>query len=103
MGTNVLVSEAFADERGARLNLLAVFFGVGALFVLRRTQPGVPRPYRCTGYPVLPALYIVIGVAWAVNTAIVQPRESLAGIAIVALGVPVYLYWRRRQAASPES
>ncbi len=77
--------------------VLSYVAGVAGLFVLRRTRPEVPRPYRCTGYPVVPALYILLGLAWAVNTVIAQPRETLAGIAIVALGVPVYVYWRWRQ------
>lgn len=78
--------------------VLSYVAGVAALFVLRRTRPQVPRPYRCTGYPVVPALYILLGLAWAVNTVVAQPRETLAGIGIVALGVPVYLCWRRWQA-----
>ncbi len=74
-----------------------VTFGLAVvgLFVLRRTQPTVERPYRCTGYPVLPALYVLIAAAWAANVVWQRPTESLAGAGIVALGVPAFLYWRR--------
>jgi APA family basic amino acid/polyamine antiporter len=67
-----------------------------ALFVYRRKAPGLPRPYRCWGYPVIPAVFVVTSLALAVNTVREQPRETLAGLAILLLGVPVYLAMRRR-------
>ncbi|MEO5935968.1 MAG: amino acid permease [Terriglobales bacterium] len=73
---------------------------VGALFVLRRTKPEHPRPYRCTGYPVVPLLYLLIAGAWTLNTIWARPLESLAGLGLVALGVPGYVYWKRRRAVS---
>jgi APA family basic amino acid/polyamine antiporter len=69
------------------------------LFVLRRKRPDAERPYRCTGYPVLPALYVLLGSAWALNAAVERPREALAGAVIVLIGVPGYLYWRRARRA----
>lgn len=68
---------------------------VGALFVLRRKLPEHPRPYRCTGYPVVPLLYLLVAGAWTLNTVWARPLESLAGLGLVALGVPGYLYWKR--------
>jgi len=66
-----------------------------ALFRLRRTQPELPRPVRAFGYPVLPALYIV-AIAFLLVVLLVQrPVYSGAGLGIVALGIPVYLFWRR--------
>lgn len=73
------------------IGYVATVIGV---FILRRKRPDLPRPYRCTGYPWLPALYIVVASAWAVNTLIEKPRESLAGAIIIAAGVPFFLYWR---------
>ncbi len=67
---------------------------VGALFVLRRTKPDHPRPYRCTGYPVVPLLYLVLAGAWTLNTIWARPLESLAGLGLVLLGIPGYLYWK---------
>jgi len=69
-----------------------------ALFVFRRTRPDAPRPYRCWGYPVVPALFVVGSLLFLANTLVSQPRESLAGLAILALGVPVYFGMRRAQA-----
>jgi basic amino acid/polyamine antiporter, APA family len=67
---------------------------VVALFLLRRKMPDAERPYRCTGYPWLPALYVLLGGAWAVNAYLEKPREAKAGILIVLAGAPLYLYWR---------
>ena len=76
---------------------------VGAVFVLRHTQPDRPRPYRCAGYPWLPILYIIVAVGFVVSTLVTRPRESLAGLGMAALGVPLYLYWRgtARVSAAP--
>ncbi len=68
---------------------------VAGLFVLRRRRPDAPRPYRCTGYPWLPGLYLVLGGAWALNAAWQRPREALYGTILVLIGLPLYIYWRR--------
>jgi APA family basic amino acid/polyamine antiporter len=68
---------------------------VGAVFILRRTQPDRPRPYRCTGYPWLPAIYIVVSIAFVISTLLSRPGESIIGLAMAALGVPLYLYRRK--------
>jgi APA family basic amino acid/polyamine antiporter len=68
---------------------------VVGLFILRRTRPEAPRPYRCAGYPWLPALYVLIAFAFALNMLLTRSRESLAGTVVVAVGVPGYVYWRR--------
>ncbi|MFB3814873.1 MAG: APC family permease [Terriglobales bacterium] len=77
--------------------------GVLALFVLRRTRPDAPRPYRCTGYPWLPATYVIFGVIWAINAVVGQPKETLAGLLIVVAGIPGYLYWRRQMQTASSS
>jgi len=69
---------------------------VVGLFRLRRERPEIPRPYRCTGYPWLPGLYVLIGVAWTLNMIVTRPMEAGWGTAIVLAGVPGYWYWKRR-------
>jgi len=66
-----------------------------AIFRLRRIRPDVPRPYRTWGYPVVPALFVLAVGVLVINTMIELPVESLIGVAIVALGLPAYWYWRR--------
>ena len=62
-----------------------------ALFVLRRTRPDAPRPYRAFGYPVLPALYIGLAV-WICGVLLrYKPQYTWPGLLLVLLGVPVYL------------
>ncbi len=65
------------------------------LFVLRRTRPDVPRPYRAFGYPVLPALYIVAAAGIALTLLVYKTQTTWPGLAIVLSGIPVYLLWRR--------
>jgi len=75
---------------------------VVGLFLLRWKRPEIPRPYRCTGYPWLPAIYVLMGAAWILNTIIQRPVEAFWSSAIVLVGVPFYLYWKRscKKAAS---
>jgi APA family basic amino acid/polyamine antiporter len=75
--------------------VLSYTLTVVGLFVLRSKRPEIPRAYRCTGYPWLPGIYVLIGTAWTLNTIFTRPKESLAGTIIVLLGVPGYLYWKR--------
>ena len=80
--------------------VLSYTLTVIGLFVLRWKRPDVPRPYRCTGYPWLPAIYVIVGVAWTLNTIIERPTEAFWGATIVLAGVPGYLYWKRRTSAA---
>ena len=72
------------------------------LFVLRRTQPDTPRPYKAFGYPVLPGLYIVMAV-WICGVLLrYKPQYTWPGLLLVLLGVPVYLVWKRQGLAVTE-
>jgi basic amino acid/polyamine antiporter, APA family len=74
--------------------VLSYTLTVIGLFVLRWKRPEIPRPYRCTGYPWLPALYVLIGTTWTLNTVVTRPWEAFWGSVIVLIGVPGYLYWK---------
>jgi APA family basic amino acid/polyamine antiporter len=67
-----------------------------ALFVLRRTQPAAPRPYRTWGYPWVPLVFVAGSGAFVLNTLFERPVESLAGLGLLAIGLPVY--WLSRKA-----
>jgi APA family basic amino acid/polyamine antiporter len=71
---------------------------IGGLFVLRRTQPDAPRPYRAFGYPVLPAIYIAMALFIEVVLLRYKPQYTWPGLIIVLLGIPVYMFWSRRPA-----
>jgi len=78
--------------------VLLLFNGmaVAAVFILRKRLPDAPRPYRVWGYPLLPAIFLMGTVALMVNTLFATPGRALAGLAMVALGLPVYAYYARR-------
>jgi APA family basic amino acid/polyamine antiporter len=75
-----------------------IFFGltVGAVIVLRRKRPDLPRPYRTLGYPVTPVIFILAALYISVNSLISQFKETVFGLGIILLGVPAYFYWRSR-------
>ncbi|HEY5093709.1 MAG TPA: amino acid permease [Candidatus Eremiobacteraceae bacterium] len=72
-----------------------VFYGLTGLsvFVLRRKEPDADRPYRVSGYPVVPALFVATTVWLLAEVIIAAPLRSLIGLGIIALAVPVY--WLR--------
>jgi APA family basic amino acid/polyamine antiporter len=74
-----------------------IFFGltVAAVIVLRRTRPDLPRPYRTWGYPITPVLFVAAALFISVNALVNQFWNSMAGLGIIALGVPAYLFWTR--------
>ncbi|HEV8369883.1 MAG TPA: amino acid permease [Pyrinomonadaceae bacterium] len=78
---------------------LWLFLGVtvSAVFVLRRTMPNADRPYKTVGYPVVPILFILVAVWLVINSIVTSPIESLIGVLLIALGLPVYLFFRRRR------
>ena len=67
-----------------------------AVFVLRRSRPDHPRPYRTWGYPVVPALFILACLLLIGNTLAEKPVESLLGLGLLVLGLPAYLWFRKR-------
>lgn len=73
------------------------FYGltVAGVAILRRKYPNRVRPYRMWGYPVTPALFVLVALWFVGNTWITQPGPSTVAFLIVASGVPVYFIWRR--------
>jgi APA family basic amino acid/polyamine antiporter len=72
---------------------------IAGLFVLRVKQPDTPRPYKALGYPVLPALYIVMAVWICFVLLRYKPQYTWPGLVLVLLGIPVYLLWSRSATA----
>ena len=76
--------------------LLFYVLTIAGLFVLRRARPHTARPYRAVGYPVLPALYIVMATFICGVLLRYKPQYTWPGLLLVLLGVPVYLVWKRQ-------
>lgn len=63
---------------------------IAGIFILRRKQPNAERPYKAFGYPVLPFIYILMGLAFCVLLIIYKPQYTWPGLIITLLGIPLY-------------
>lgn len=79
------------------------FFGLMAigLFVLRK-KSGIVRGYRVWGYPAVPVLFVFASFAIVVNQIISDPKESLFGLSLVLIGLPMYYLWSKRTSTGVE-
>ncbi|HZM02882.1 MAG TPA: amino acid permease [Candidatus Saccharimonadales bacterium] len=68
-----------------------------AVFVLRRKMPDAPRPYRTLGYPLIPLLFIAVALWLLANTLKTSTVESVGGLVLITLGVPVFLWQRKNK------
>jgi len=68
---------------------------ISGVFVLRKKRPDMERPYKAFGYPVIPAIYIILASLVTLNMLIYQTRFSLYGLFIILLGIPVYMVFKK--------
>lgn len=81
--------------------LLFYILTVGGVFMLRKREPDTSRPYKTWGYPVLPALYIILATVICVSLLIYRPEFSYSGLGIVMIGIPVYIMSRLTSRSKP--
>lgn len=95
----VLVGGAFRELFSLAIFAEWLFYVVAAstIFVFRRREPEVARPYRTAGYPFIPALFIVTAVVLLYYTFTSNLRNSIAGVVVILLGVPVYLWFAKHR------
>lgn len=97
----VLVLQGFHDVTDFVVFAAFLFYAltVAGVYRLRALRPELPRPYRCTGYPLTPAVFILVAVVFVV--AMLRDdngrRNALKGLAILAAGLPWYWWWTRRR------
>src|SRR5438876_10490922 len=72
------------------------------IIVLRQSRPDAERPYKAFGYPIIPVLYIVGAAVITIVLFVYQPAQTWPGLAIVAIGIPVYFIWRKVGVPMPE-
>jgi len=83
--------------------LIFYILTIACLYVLRVKRPNAERPYRAIGYPVLPAIYILMAAWICIVLLRYEPQYTWPGLVIVLLGVPVFLVWSRNAATAPAS
>ena len=95
----VLVGGAFKELFSLAIFAEWLFYMVAAstIFVFRWREPDVKRPYRTMGYPVVPALFIAIAAVLLYYTFMSNLKDSIAGVIVILLGVPVYLWFARQR------
>jgi len=80
------------------ISFVAVLFYVltiVGIFILRKRQPNAERPYKAFGYPVLPAIYVIMGIAFCILLIIYKPQFTWPGLIIVLIGIPIYFISQR--------
>lgn len=82
--------------------LLFYILTVGGVFLLRFREPETPRPYKSWGYPVLPALYIILATIICISLLLYRPQYSYSGLGIVLVGIPVYIMSRLTSKDKPK-
>lgn len=78
-------------------SILFTAMTVVGVFILRKKEPHMPRPYKVTGYPLVPIVYILIALAFLIYVVIGDPRNSGIGFVLILLGLPVYFYWKGKK------
>jgi len=98
----VLVGGAFRELFSLAIFAEWLFYMVAAstIFVFRKREPSVHRPYRTAGYPVVPALFIATAAVLLCYTFVSNLRDSVGGVIVILLGIPVYLWFARRRSAT---
>jgi basic amino acid/polyamine antiporter, APA family len=81
--------------------LIFVALATASVFVFRRRSPHAERSYRTWGYPVVPVVFLLVSVWILINTLMTTPGRALAGIGLIALGLPFYWYWSRTATPTP--
>ena len=90
------VREVICVARGSDLGTgiaFAVFFSSSGIESLRI---GLNRAYRVPGYPFVPLVFVLVATWFVVNTLITNPADSMVGLVLLALGLPLYLYWKKQ-------
>lgn len=97
------VSGTFDQLTDSLLFASWIFYGLvtSSVFVLRRKMPEASRPYRTLGYPVVPAIFVLVSAWLVVNTLIEKRIESVTGLVLILAGLPLFFWFRSRSRSRP--
>ncbi len=92
------LSGKYGDLLDMISSVVVIFYvlAIIGIFRLRRLRPDIPRPYKAFGYPILPMVYIIMGITFIVLMVIYKPNYTWPGIIITLLGIPVYYLIRKK-------
>ena len=79
------------------VNFMMWITAASTVFVLRKKQPDLDRPYKVWGYPYIPAFFILLSTAIMINIFFTAPAQSFLGIGLTLIGVPAYLFWSKNK------
>ncbi|HBH19063.1 MAG TPA: amino acid transporter, partial [Cyanobacteria bacterium UBA9579] len=79
--------------------LIFYILTIGGIFLARKKYPDIPRPYKAVGYPYFPIIYCILAVYVVANLLIYRPETTWPGFILAATGIPVYLFWKRKNTA----
>jgi APA family basic amino acid/polyamine antiporter len=93
------LSGSYGDllEYATFASLLFYMVTITGVFVLRKKEPDTPRPYKALGYPVIPLVYILLTALICIDLVYNKPDNTVRGLIIVALGIPVYYFIQRKK------
>jgi len=96
------LSGSYGDllEYATFASLLFYMVTITGVFVLRKKEPETPRPYKALGYPVIPFLYILLTALICIDLVYNKPDNTVRGLIIVALGIPVYYFIKQKKATT---
>jgi APA family basic amino acid/polyamine antiporter len=100
----VLIVSGSLDALGKYVAFAITLFAgiaVAAVFVLRAREPHAPRPFKAIGYPLTPAIFVLFSAVMVVNAIYREPRVTGIGLAVIAAGIPLYLWFTKRAKGGP--
>ncbi len=74
-----------------------------SLFVLRIKKSEVPRPVKVPWYPVVPGIFVIISAAFVINTVFEKPKQAIAGLILLVIGMLSYMYFRKNNKTNVKS
>jgi APA family basic amino acid/polyamine antiporter len=101
----IVVGGAFEELLSLAIFAEWLFYMIAAstIFVFRAREPNIPRPYRTAGYPLVPAIFIATAAVLLCYTFFSNLGDSIGGVVVILLGIPVYLWFARKRTNSKPS
>jgi basic amino acid/polyamine antiporter, APA family len=84
-------------------SLIFYIITIAGIFILRKKMPNAERPYKAFGYPVIPAIYIILTSLICIDLLVYKTFNTGMGLLIIALGIPVYFWFKKNKVSIDEN